>query len=227
MARSASPHAQAPHPHAATEGVSCEAVAASRWLCLLLALVACGGGNPSEHASQPYRYAFPVQPPEVASRDRSHHDYPATDVFAPCGAVVVAATDGVVDDVGAEDRWDPEVDDGATRGGLFVSVVGDDGVRYYGSHLREVSSTLAAGQRVQAGQEIGRVGDTGNAAGTGCHLHFGLSPPRGPGDWQVRRGVVYPWPYLDSWRAGGRESPARELAVWAEPHPPADHAGQP
>ncbi|HEX8927855.1 MAG TPA: M23 family peptidase, partial [Actinomycetota bacterium] len=27
------------------------------------------------------------------------------------------------------------------------------------------------------------------------------------GVWWVRRGTVYPWPYLDSWRAGGNRSP--------------------
>lgn len=179
-------------------------MAVARWLGLLVALLACGGGPalpastaPPTAAASPsppaapaaHRYTFPVQPPEVASYGRSHHDYPATDIFAPCGTRVVATTGGVVDEISSQDLWDPAVDDGATRGGLFVSVVGDDRTRYYGSHLLEVPSGIVVGQRVEVGQEIGKVG---NAVGTPCHLHFGLSPPRGPGDWQVRRGVVYP-----------------------------------
>jgi hypothetical protein len=29
--------------------------------------------------------------------------------------------------------------------------------------------------------------------------------------WWIRRGMVYPWRYLDSWRAGGDLSPARAV----------------
>lgn len=100
------------------------------------------------------------------------------------------------------------------RGGLWVSIVGADGVRYYTSHLLDVAAGLEPGGRVESGDVIAHVGDTGNAAGTGCHVHFGLSPPCGPGDWAVRRGTVYPWPYLDAWRAGRQDSPAREVTAW-------------
>jgi peptidoglycan LD-endopeptidase LytH len=165
------------------------------------------------------RYVFPVQPAEKASYGHTHHDYPATDIFAPCGTTVVSPVDGHVNEVSMHDGWDPAVNDGATRGGLSVSVVGDDGVRYYGSHLAYVASDVRSGVRVRAGQVLGGVGHTGDARGVPCHLHFGLSPPRGPGDWRVRRGVVYPWPYLDSWRVRGQRSPAAEVATWAKTHP--------
>jgi murein DD-endopeptidase MepM/ murein hydrolase activator NlpD len=164
-------------------------------------------------------HVFPVDPLDGVSYGREHHDYPATDIFAPCGAAVLAPTVGVVDEVGRQDAWDPAIDDPATRGGRSVSLVGDDGVRYYGSHLQDIGQELEAGARVTAGQRLGTVGRTGNAAATPCHLHFGLSPPRGPGDWEVRRGVVWPWPYLDAWRAGGALSPAGEIADWAAANP--------
>jgi murein DD-endopeptidase MepM/ murein hydrolase activator NlpD len=163
-------------------------------------------------------YWFPVSPSSVASYGHAHHDYPATDVFAPCGTAVVAVTAGVISEVSLVDRWDPATNLGADRGGLSISLVGDDGVRYYGSHLSVVTEGVAAGVRVQAGQLLGKVGNTGDAAGIACHLHFGLSPPCGVGDWDVRRGVIYPWPYLDAWKAGQPTSPATETALWARDH---------
>ena len=59
-----------------------------------------------------------------------HHDYPATDILAPCGSQVVAATSGVILEVSRVDKWKPSVDAGPTRGGLSVSIRGDDGVRF-------------------------------------------------------------------------------------------------
>jgi murein DD-endopeptidase MepM/ murein hydrolase activator NlpD len=150
----------------------------------------------------------------VASYGRSHHDYPATDIFAPCGTPAVAVTGGVIQEVSRTDEWSSANDNPAIRGGLSYSMVGDDGVRYYGSHLATVAPDINPGTRVEKGRQIGTVGDTGNARGTGCHLHFGLSPPCGPGDWQVRRGTVYPWSYLDSWRSGGGRSPVDEVQAW-------------
>jgi murein DD-endopeptidase MepM/ murein hydrolase activator NlpD len=165
-------------------------------------------------------HVFPIQPAGVASYGRAHHDYPATDIFAPCGATVVAVTAGSISEIAAEDVWDPAVNDGATRGGLAVTLVGDDGVRYYGSHLASIDPAIAVGARVEAGTPLGVVGNTGNARGIACHLHFGLSPPCGVGDWQVRRGTIGPAPYLDSWRDGDASvSAIEEISAWRAAHP--------
>lgn len=60
-------------------------------------------------------------------------------------------------------------------GGVVVRVEGDDGNFYYYAHLKEGSvDGLTVGQRVEVGQQIGEVGDTGNAKGTPFHLHFGM-----------------------------------------------------
>lgn len=155
-------------------------------------------------------YAFPVRPSSVADYSQGHHDYPATDIFAPLGTRFVATTSGVVDELSRHDRWDPSVDDPATRGGLYVSLIGDDGVRYYGAHLSSVASGLRAGERVERGQLLGRVGDSGNARGISSHLHFGISHPTFPGDWEVRRGEVDPYPYLEAWRRGRDRTPVLE-----------------
>jgi len=165
-------------------------------------------------------YVFPVRPSSEVSYGRTHHDYPATDIFAPCGSQVLAPVTGTVQEVSRIDRWDPASDLGARRGGLSVSIVGRDGVRYYGSHLSFIAAGIAPGAVVRAGQVIGKVGRTGSARATACHLHFGLSPACGPGDWAVRRGVVYPWPYLDAWRRGSSSSPAAAVARWRAVHHP-------
>lgn len=147
-------------------------------------------------------YIFPVQPPNIASFKQGHHDYPATDILAPVGSQFVAVTQGVVDFVSDADLWDPSTDDPALRGGLSVAIIGDDGVRYYGSHLSAIAPDIAPGMRVEAGQLLGYVGNSGNARHTASHLHFGISRPTYPEDWAVRRGEIDPYPYLKAWAAG-------------------------
>jgi murein DD-endopeptidase MepM/ murein hydrolase activator NlpD len=137
----------------------------------------------------------------------SHHDYPAADIFCPIGSEFVAVTDGVIDYVSREDRWEPQVNDGATRGGLSVALVGDDGVRYYGSHLSQVADGIEPGVRVVAGQLLGLTGKSGDAAPTSPHLHFGISHPTTPDDWAVRRGEIPPAPYLRAWQRGENVTP--------------------
>jgi murein DD-endopeptidase MepM/ murein hydrolase activator NlpD len=158
-------------------------------------------------ASAAPRYRFPIAGCKV-SYGHVHHDYPATDIFAARGCLFVAPVAGRVDEVSYVNTWNSRTDLGAARGGLSVSIVGDDGVRYYGSHLSNVGAGIRRGVRVLAGQGLGRVGNTGSARGIATHLHFGISWPTGLGVWWVRRGMVYPWPYLDSWRAGGARSPS-------------------
>jgi murein DD-endopeptidase MepM/ murein hydrolase activator NlpD len=161
-------------------------------------------------APTPVRYRFPVTGCRT-DYGRTHHDYPATDIFAARGCAFVAPVDGRVDEVARGDRWSPASDRGADRGGRSVSLVGVDGVRYYGSHLESVAGGVRPGTQVRAGQLLGRVGNSGSARPTAVHLHFGISWPTRPGVWWVRRGVLYPWRYLDSWRAGGDLSPARAV----------------
>ena len=153
------------------------------------------------------RYYFPVQPPEVAEYGRYHHDYPATDIFAPIGSAYIAVTAGVIDELRHDDPWDPATNLGGDRGGRYVSLVGDDGVRYYCSHLDSVAEGLEAGDRVAAGKVLGTIGRSGNAAATSPHCHFGISRPTGAGDWAVRRGEVWPYDYLQAWTNGEDVTP--------------------
>ncbi|MEZ5257482.1 MAG: M23 family metallopeptidase [Ilumatobacteraceae bacterium] len=152
---------------------------------------------------------FPFRGVEV-SWGSTHHDYPAADVFG-CGAEVLATTSGTIERVRTEDLWDPASDNPAHRGGEFVSLVGDDGVRYYVAHLGSVA--VEAGQRVAAGDVLGVMGQTGNARNSVCHTHFGISRPCPELEWEVRRGEIWPQPFLDDWRNGGQASPAAQIAA--------------
>jgi peptidoglycan LD-endopeptidase LytH len=163
-------------------------------------------GRAATAAARP-EYRFPVAGCRVAY-GHFHHDYPATDIMAARGCRFVSPVDGRVDEVSRVDRWSGSSNRGADRGGRSVSVVGVDGVRYYGSHLEWVVPGIERGSPVSAGQLLGRVGDSGSARGGPTHLHFGLSWPTPPGIWWVRRGMLYPWRYLDAWRAGRDLSPA-------------------
>jgi peptidoglycan LD-endopeptidase LytH len=160
-------------------------------------------------------YAFPVIGHN--SYAHTHHDYPATDIITNCGNRVVAVATGTILAVTRVDRWTPSQNLGATRGGLSVSLLGDDGVRYYGSHLSAISPDINPGARVTTGQTLGKVGRTGDAGA--CHLHFGISPPCAKaGDWWIQRGTIYPWPYLDAWRRGRPKSAVAAVAAWHAKH---------
>lgn len=179
-----------------------------------LALALCAGAIAAPAAARTitsaHRYTFPVHGC-AASYGRTHHDYPATDIFTGFGCRFVAPIDGRVDEVSRVDRWSPSTDLGSQRGGRYVSIVGNDGVRYYGSHLMRVARGINPGVRVHRGQTLGFVGHSGDASAT--HLHFGISWTTRHGIWWVRRGEVWPWRFLDAWRAGYvHRSPVRRVA---------------
>ena len=76
-------------------------------------------------------YTFPIAGCTV-KYGKYHHDYPATDIDAKKGCAFVAPIAGVIDEVNTEDKWSGKTNKGADRGGLSISIIGDDGNRYYG-----------------------------------------------------------------------------------------------
>ena len=152
-------------------------------------------------------YTFPVSGCAV-KYGKYHHDYPATDIGAKKGCAFVAPIAGVIDEVVLVDKWSGKTNKGADRGGLSISITGDDGIRYYGSHLSKIEANIIPGLRVATGEKLGEVGATGSAKGTSPHLHFGISYPTEKGIWWIRRGVglekgkTSPWKYLQAWQAG-------------------------
>ncbi|TYB66123.1 M23 family metallopeptidase [Nonomuraea sp. PA05] len=156
-----------------------------------------------------YTYTFPVKGCKTTYQ-RKLLVLPKTTIWAPQGCAFVAPVGGVVDEVNVQDRWSPSTDAGSAREGRFVTIVGDDGVRYLGGHLDSVADGIKPGARVKGGQLLGRVGRSGNARDTGPNLYFAISWKTGPAFWWVRRGMVKPWDYLDAWQEGNRTLSPRE-----------------
>ncbi len=141
-------------------------------------------------ASAPY--VFPVFGPASVGYDFAiprpdvgwHH---GNDVFAPAGAPVLAVADGELFAVG----WNE-------LGGQRIWLRDEKGNEFYYAHLSAYSPLAFEGAHVRAGDVIGFVGTTGDAAGTSPHLHFEIHPA------QLRSlgydGVVNPYNYLARWR---------------------------
>lgn len=97
-----------------------------------------------------------------------------TDLFAERGTPVIATADGTVRRRDGTDRWQP----GGQRdlGGKSVAITTEPGTWWYFAHLDTIADGIRPGARVQAGQQIGTVGNTGNARHTPPHVHLGYYP---------------------------------------------------
>lgn len=118
--------------------------------------------------------------------DRWHE---GIDLFAARGTPVRPAAPGVVWLAGE-----------TGLGGLSVAILGDDGLRYFYTHLDSITAGLAAGQRVHLLDVIGYVGNSGNASGGPPHLHFAVYAPTSDGSgWMA----FDPTPHLIDRSSGG------------------------
>lgn len=95
-----------------------------------------------------------------------HRHHQGIDIFARRGTPVVAAAEGEIVRIGTTDRL----------GGNTVWVAGKPSTLYYYAHLDGFRPGLHVGEHVEAGDVLGRVGNTGNARTTPAHLHFGVYP---------------------------------------------------
>lgn len=123
-------------------------------------------------------------------------------VLAPGDGVVAAVVDSLPDNpLGKIDREHP-------MGNHVAIDHGNDEFSVLG-HLRAGSVPVAVGDRVRAGQPIGRVGNSGNT--TGPHLHYNLqTTPR------ANRGTGLPaqfQDYCENGRPVGRGEPVRGMVV--------------
>ena len=138
------------------------------------------------------------------------------DIFADAGAPVFAVDDGEF-----EPREDP-------IGGHAFYLHALDGTTYYGAHL----SAYEGGPRTaRAGEVIGYVGQTGNAAGTSPHLHFEVHPSGGVGVDPFRALSALEPQSASDVRVLPSPAPAADplprLPVVPGPVPPIPHEGEP
>lgn len=109
------------------------------------------------------------------------------DIFAAKRTAVVSSTGGYV----------ARMANGGL-GGITVSVIDPSGWRHYYAHL-DAWGPIREGQRVAPGTLLGYVGNTGNAATTPPHLHYGI---------YTERGAINPYPLL----RGGPGAPGTVIA---------------
>jgi murein DD-endopeptidase MepM/ murein hydrolase activator NlpD len=94
-----------------------------------------------------------------------HHQ--GIDIFAPRNTPVRSATEGIIEFKGMKGL-----------GGQVVTITGPGGYRLYYAHLEDFGPQ-AVGDWVEAGEIIGTVGNSGNAAVSSPHLHYGIYNPSG------------------------------------------------
>jgi murein DD-endopeptidase MepM/ murein hydrolase activator NlpD len=114
---------------------------------------------------------------------RSGHSHQGQDVFASCGTPLLAARAGKVTYRGYH-----------AAAGYYLVIAGSGTAQdYVYMHLRE-AAVVKQGERVYTGQQIGAVGESGNAHG--CHLHFELWSAPG---WYKGGRPFDPLPELQRW----------------------------
>ncbi len=116
--------------------------------------------------SAPGNYDFPVAGPHSFGGPsnrfgaaRSGHAHQGQDILAACGTPLVAASAGTLK-VNAYQ---------AGGAGYYLVIHGADGTDTVYMHLKK-PSWVPVGGVLYPGEQMGRVGETGDA--TGCHLHF-------------------------------------------------------
>ena len=121
----------------------------------------------------PQHYSMPVEGASQSSyNQQSFWYYPwgksgthkGVDIFARQGTPVRSATSGLVLYTGQ-----------LKLGGNIVLVLGPKWRLHYYAHLNEITTSNFS--LVGAGEQLGTVGTTGNAAGKPPHLHYALATP--------------------------------------------------
>jgi len=114
-----------------------------------------------------------------ACRDGCTRFHEGLDIFAQSGTPLVAIADGFVSQKLVGDL-----------SGISVEITDDQGVQYFYAHLSAWAEPIQVGDRVEVGQVVGYVGNTGNAISTPPHVHLEVQPGGIP---------VPPKPFVDRW----------------------------
>ena len=155
----------------------------ARYALVLPALLALVGDVPATQFVMPVDGLRVSDVANTFGAARGNRPHEGLDMFAPRNTPVRAAAPGFV----------YRIDD-LSLGGLSVTILGDGGIRYFYTHFESVPEELAEGQYVEVGDLIGYVGNSGNAATTPTHLHFGVYT--GAVDNPCAWDAIDPTPYL-------------------------------
>jgi murein DD-endopeptidase MepM/ murein hydrolase activator NlpD len=186
-----------------------------RTTALLLCLTAIAAAAPCAGAAR-QQIVFPVLGEAAYTNDfgdpRGGGRHEGNDIMAPRKAIAVAAEAGTVK------YWTT-----SASAGCMLYLYGDSGTMYLYIHLNNdrgtgndnrgkcVAGTAYApgmhdGDHVDAGQQVGFVGDSGDANGIHPHLHFEVHPKGGK--------AVNPFPYLQAaQRAAAPTQPVAPAAL--------------
>ncbi len=153
----------------------------------ILTLLLVGLLAATAHAAPPRQILFPVIGPVRYEDDfgdpRTGHSHQGNDIMARRRAPVVAVETGRVERPSWSSRDCALVVHGRSGTDYWYLHLNDDRTNRDDNRARNCSAAFApgfrSGQRIRAGQLIGYVGNSGNAAGGSPHLHFELHPGRG------------------------------------------------
>ena len=142
------------------------------------------------------RFVFPVGGeatiggPFGAPRASTGRAHEGNDIFANFGTPVVAVADGELANVGT-----------LPISGNRLWVYADSGDQFFYAHMSAFSANAVNGRRVEKGEVLGYVGNTGDAEPTPPHVHFEIHPSGGD--------AVDPNSFLTTWqqRAGASSRP--------------------
>ena len=110
-------------------------------------------GDTPQWASGSFGYKKP--------EEKGGHTHAGVDIYAQKGAQIISPVSGRIKSMGS-----------GNISGNYVKVQGDDGNEYYFAHMDSIHTGLSRGMRVNGGDFLGAVGNTGNASRTTTHLHF-------------------------------------------------------
>lgn len=105
------------------------------------------------------------------ARDGGSRTHEGLDIMAPKGTPIASPTEAVVVRVG-----------NGSGSGRYVRTANPGGESFVYMHLDQVAAGLSEGDKLERGDIIGFVGNTGNASGGPAHLHFEIRDSGDPQD---------------------------------------------
>lgn len=119
---------------------------------------------PNSTSNEDLNIYFPVIGSGTITRQFSE-EHQGVDIAAEEGTVVVSLYDGTVEEVGKDDK-----------DGNYIIIKNEKGCTVKYSHLKDAPN-VSKGNKVDLGEEIGKVGSTGES--TGPHVHIEVTDEKG------------------------------------------------